>query len=293
MFYVLEKYVEVIYNDTYTRLQVQRFNHEKKKKNRVFDILCKLGVNNDNEEESERTSLSRTKRNIKEICLANSFEYFVTLTINKQSCNRLVLTECQELLKKELKKYKRKESDFGYIFITEKHDKDGFHFHGLVKGIDISDLKQFTKNDYDLSLGNKLPYKLINSIKRGDVIYHLTWWDDLGYNTLSPIRDYNKCCNYILKYITKDCVRNEHNQIYICSRGLKKAKRQEIMPFDINHYNIYIEKNGQLLSKIYNDERGFITSIDFDWEELNEHQKSCYPFEIVPKSEFNKKMIDF
>ena len=287
----MEKYVEVIYNETYTRLQIQKFSYEKNKKSRLNDILCKLGVENDNEEETERTSISRTKRNIKEICFANRFEYFVTLTINKQSCNRLILSECQDLLKKKLKALKRKESDFGYIFITEKHDKEGFHFHGLIKGIDCSNFDLFTSKDFDLSLGNRLPYKLINSINRGDIVYHFPFFDTVGYNTISPIRDYNKCCNYILKYITKDCVRNEHNQIYICSRGLKKAQRQEVMPFDINHYNVFIEKEGQLVSKIYPGD--WVTSIDFDWDELNEKQKSCYPFEIIPKKEFNKKLIDY
>lgn len=287
----MEKYIEIRYNEDYTGLQVQHFGSKKGSKSRLNDILCKLGVENDNEEESERASISRTKRNIKEICLANRFEYFATFTINKQSCNRLVLTECQDLLKKKLKALKRKNADFGYIFITEKHDKGGFHFHGFIKGIDVSDFVQYTEKDFDLSLGNKLPTKLIKSIKRGDIIYHFPFFDSTGWNTISPIRDYNKACNYIMKYITKDCVRNEHNQIYISSRGLKKAERVEVMPFDINHYNIYIEKNGELISKIYTND--FLQTIEFDWNELNDKQKGCYPFEIIPQKEFNNKLIDY
>ena len=46
------------------------------------------------------------------------------------------------------------------------------------------------------------------------------------------IKNYNACCNYITKYITKDCIRNSHNQIYISSRGLKKALRTDIQNFD-------------------------------------------------------------
>lgn len=49
-----------------------------------------------------------------------------------------------------------------------------------------------------------------------------------GFNSFSNIRDYNKTCSYITKYITKDCVKNSHNQIYMCSRGLKKAYKEEI-----------------------------------------------------------------
>lgn len=280
----MTRYTEVIYNDTYTKLIVQNVS-DKKQKNNI------IGGFYDNEKESERASLSRTKRNIKEICLANRFEYFATLTINKQSCNRLVLSECQDLLKKKLKALKGKNTDFGYIFITEKHDKEGFHFHGLIKGIDCSNFDLFTSKDFDLSLGNKLPYKLINSINRGDTVYHFPFFDTIGYNTISPIRDYNKCCNYITKYITKDCVKNEHNQIYISSRGLKKAERVEVMPFDINHYNTFIEKNGQMVSRIYKND--YLVCSEFDWNDLNDKQKSCYPFEIVPIKEFNKKNIDY
>lgn len=58
--------------------------------------------------------------------------------------------------------------------------------------------------------------------------------DRLGFNSFSRIRDYNKCCNYITKYITKDCVKNSHNQVYICSKGLKRADKYEILPIDDN-----------------------------------------------------------
>lgn len=57
---------------------------------------------------------------------------------------------------------------------------------------------------------------------------------ELGYNSFSPIKSYEKCCNYITKYITKDCVKNSHNQIYFCSRGLKRADKVEIENIDFN-----------------------------------------------------------
>ena len=51
--------------------------------------------------------------------------------------------------------------------------------------------------------------------------------DEVGFNSFSRIKDYTKCCNYITKYITKDCVRNTSGYIYISSRGLKKADTYE------------------------------------------------------------------
>ena len=53
-------------------------------------------------------------------------------------------------------------------------------------------------------------------------------FDFLGFNSFSKIKSIEKVANYILKYISKDCVKNSKNQVYICSRGLKKAERTEL-----------------------------------------------------------------
>lgn len=67
-----------------------------------------------------------------------------------------------------------------------------------------------------------------------------------------------------MKYITKDCVRNEQNQIYISSRGLKKATREEILPVDLTKFVTF---NHSLYS---ND---FISCVEFSSDDLNETQK--------------------
>lgn len=160
------------------------------------------------DEEIDRISLSRTKRNIREIAICNNFTHFATITVNSQFADRFSLQKCQDLLKLKIKsKIRRYNKDFAYIFITEKHKDGAFHFHGLVKNLD------FYTNDHGY-LSNKV-------------------FDEIGFNSFSKIRDFEKTCNYITKYITKDCIRNENNQIYICSRGLKKADKYEINPINI------------------------------------------------------------
>lgn len=165
-------------------------------------------LNKSTKEEVERVDLSRSRRMIRELALCNNFEYFATLTINSSSCDRFSLTECQERLRRKLKTLKQYNKDFAYLFITEKHKNGAFHFHGLVKGINNF---YTNKNGY---LSNKT-------------------FDQLGFNSFSKIRDYTKTCNYILKYITKDCVKNEKGTIYISSRGLKKATRSQIGAIDV------------------------------------------------------------
>lgn len=161
------------------------------------------------QEEIDRVSISRTRRNIRELALSNNFEYFATLTINSINADRFSLTQCQELLRQKLKKLKRNNKNFGYLFITEKHKDGAFHFHGLIKG--VQDF-YINKNGY---LSNRV-------------------FDEIGFNSFSKIKDYAKCCNYITKYITKDCVRNEAGTVYISSRGLKKALKSEIREIDLD-----------------------------------------------------------
>ena len=191
------------YNDTYFRITLNKYQREK-----GYEEINKKLTSINNSDEYQRQSLSRTKRNIKEIALCNNFQYFTTITINSKNCDRYSLIETQELLRKKLYKIKRKNKNFAFIFITEKHKDGAFHFHGLTRDIPL----YINKNNY----------------------YSNSTLDEIGYNSFSIIKDYNKCCNYITKYITKECIRNEHNQIYISSRGLKKADKYEIPLLDID-----------------------------------------------------------
>lgn len=193
-------------------------------------------------EEIQRSSISRSRREIREIALCNNFEYFATLTINSNSCDRFSLDDCQEKLRKIIKKIKRKNQDFIYLFITEKHKNGAFHFHGLVSGLDF----YTNKNGY-----------LSNSD-----------FDTLGFNSFSRIKSKSKVSNYILKYITKDCVKNSKGTIYISSRGLHHSIRTEI-PLDtqvaFTYENDYCKIKDFSIDKLSQDEKlYFLNKFDFD-----------------------------
>lgn len=76
-----------------------------------------------------------------------------------------------------------------------------------------------------------------------------------GFNSFSKIKDFNKCCNYITKYITKDCVKNEQGTVYISSRGLKKASRSQIgaINLDWSYENDFCKIKDFKLSETNND----------------------------------------
>lgn len=179
------------------------------KKESILKKLLPQEIKDYNADEVQRCSLSRSKRYIREIALCNDFQFFFTLTVDSKNADRFSLDECQEKMRKILKKIKRRNKDFKYIIITEKHKDGAFHFHGL--STDTGDL---VVNSY----GYLSSYEFST---------------ELGFNSFSPIRDYTKCCNYITKYITKDCVKNSHNQVYIVSKGLNRATRTELKDFPI------------------------------------------------------------
>lgn len=192
--------------------------------------LTKLKNNDNNINESYTSSLSRTRRRIFEIAMCNNFDYFVTLTINNNHI-RNDLELVQHDLRKLLKAYKRKVPNFKYVIITEKHkDGENFHFHGLMGGINEKDI-YINKNNY----------------------FSCSFFDILGFNSFSKINNYEKCCSYITKYITKDVVKNNHNQIYIVSRGLRKPDRFEIFDFKnlkFSYHNEYCDIQNMNLNKL-------------------------------------------
>lgn len=201
----MEKYFIKNYNGNDFRIYcVRSGKNENCKKIETF-------FEKDDKKECERVSLSRSKRVIKELALSNPFTHFATITVSSQNADRFSLTECQTLLRKKFKSLKRKNKDFIYLFITEKHENGAFHFHGLVGGID----NYYTNENGFLSHSH---------------------FDEIGFNSFSVIKDFTKCCNYITKYITKNCVRNESGTIYISSRGLKKAEKSEILAFPFQDY---------------------------------------------------------
>ncbi len=224
----------VRYNDTYWSLVSLPDEVFKKGKRHQKSIVST------DKDEVERISLSRSKNSIKELCLCNDFEYFITLTVSSKFdyYNRYDLEDCVDNIKKLMKAYKRKSSDFKYIYIIEQHKDKAYHFHGMVKGILEDDI-----------------------YKNKDGFLSSKFFDKLGRNSFDKIKDYNKCCSYITKYITKSCCRTDSGRVYFCSRGLKRAEEELMIDTDLNTIFDNVFQNDYCQKK------------DFDITRLSEQQK--------------------
>lgn len=100
--------------------------------NKSFDGINKPIIT-ENEEKNNNSlisAISRSRRMIREYSMCNDFKYFFTATVNSAVCNRYSLDVTQDKIRYIIKEFiKRKNKDFKYIFITEKHKDGAFHFH--------------------------------------------------------------------------------------------------------------------------------------------------------------------
>lgn len=157
--------------------------------------------NNNPQSLSLDKSISRAKSTIRDLALSNEFNYFGTMTFDKELVDRFNINDICDLLKTTFKAYRRKYKDFKYLYILEKHKNGAYHLHGLFDGFG------------DLYI-NKYGY--LNSI---------FFQEKLGkVNSFSVVKHKGKIANYITKYITKDCIRSPTRQLYFCSKGLQRSE---------------------------------------------------------------------
>lgn len=190
-----------------------------------FEDKEKLDIKITDDEEIERISKSRTKQKIKELALCNDFKYFYTQTLKD---NRYDLENFKKVIQEKFKAYKRKNKDFIYIIIYEKHKDGAFHLHGLIGGV-----------------GNDL---YINN----NGYYSLAFFEELGFNSISAIKDKEKTSSYITKYITKDIIKTDSNMSYFHSKGLKFAKRTKFDDFNYSNLDLTFEND---YIKIYKEKK--------------------------------------
>jgi len=167
------------------------------------------------------SSLSRTKSKIFEIALCNDWEWFATLTLNPEY-DRKDLRNYKKKLSTWIKNYNRlHQTNIQYLLIPENHKDGSWHMHGLIMGLPVEHLLEF-------SLSEKLPIKILVEIAHGHKMYSWpAYAKTFGYITISKIKNIESVSKYITKYITKDLFSTKidlNNHLYYCSKGLKRAE---------------------------------------------------------------------
>lgn len=156
------------------------------------------------------SALSRAKSTAREYGLCNRWDYFVTLTLDKQKVDRYDLVPFLREFFQWIQNENKKGANIEYLLVPEQHKDGAWHLHGLMRGIDVSPQPPGTPRDivatgYDCWLPFSLRY---------------------GFSTVSPVVSNVGCGFYITKYITKSLaglasLKGIH--CYYHSRGLRKS----------------------------------------------------------------------
>lgn len=162
---------------------------------------------------SMRSSRNRTIQSIYKYARQAVWNFFVTLTFNRESVDRFDYKECNDKVRVWLNNQKRSYApDLKYLFVPEQHKSGAWHFHGLIA--DVGDMA-FSDSGH--------------TTKTGQIIYNLSGWR-FGFSTATAVTDTNRVSGYIVKYITKDlCGATQYANRFLRSRNLGEPIEDEFL----------------------------------------------------------------
>lgn len=164
--------------------------------------------------ECRRISLSGTKNRIYNIARSNTWDWFITLTFDRNITDSSDYDTVIKKLSKYLNNFQQRyEPDMKYLIVPELH-KDGvhYHFHGLLSNVEHMQFR------FSGHFDNK-----------DNPIYNIVNWK-LGFTTATRVQDSGRVSNYITKYITKESEQYlKEKKRYYCSRNIERVKAEKFI----------------------------------------------------------------
>lgn len=152
------------------------------------------------------TNVARARSKVFDYSMCNSWDFFVTLTLNQKLYNRFDLKKYSKDLSQFIRDYNKKHGvKMKYMLIPEMHEDGAWHMHGFIYGLPESHL-----------ITNSYGYLDWEAYK-----------NKFGYISLDKIRSQEGASKYITKYIKKDLSarsRELNAHLYYCSKGLKQPE---------------------------------------------------------------------
>lgn len=208
---------------------------EKEKNEKLQKGIINESRTEKQESECKRISINQTKNRIYQLARANTWEWFITMTFDRNKTDSSDYQEIIDSLHKFLNNLRMNYApELIYLIVPELHaDGKHYHFHGLLA-----------------NTGN-LQFKYSGHIdhKSGRPIYNIVQWK-LGFTTATRVTDTAKVSGYITKYITKEC----------CS--VLKNKKRYYVSHNINRPEIiYTVLNEEEFQAYYGDKIKYCKSI--------------------------------
>lgn len=156
-------------------------------------------------------SLQRTRRVVREILMANHWDWFVTVTFNNVMQDKSNDREVYKQWEKFRRDIRKRFPDMYYLAVPERHKSGCIHFHFVAGGITKEELKLVFSGHYD---------------KSGREVFNCNAWR-YGFSTVTAVEDTEKAAGYLLKYIGKDLgVSEEYKKRYWASRSCNRPKKR-------------------------------------------------------------------
>lgn len=159
---------------------------------------------------SAASSMNRTKNRVYYLARSNTWDWFVTLTLDPERVDSHDYDVCVKHLKGWIDTVRRTCGGLKYIIVPERHKSGRFHFHGLFAccgGLSFTDSGHRTGG--------------------GQAVYNVGRYG-LGFSTATAVTDNSRVVQYISKYITKDlCAVSYGRKRYWASRNLEQAEIAE------------------------------------------------------------------
>lgn len=149
----------------------------------------------------------RAKQDIFDLARANSWDYFVTMTLDGAKVDRYNYDEVVPKLQTFTKFLRRHGCQ--YLIVPELHKDGAFHFHGLVQGV------------------LEMKYRETKYNKQGEPYdcFSIVGYN-LGRSDISLVRDQARVSSYMTKYVTKELLQTvpKGKKRYWASRGLARPQ---------------------------------------------------------------------
>ena len=157
------------------------------------------------EGEDRLRSMRRARAKLRRLALANEFEWFVTLTLDKDRIDRYDPRAIMQKVNRWLDNMVRRHG-LRYVLVPEQHKDGAYHFHGFFAG----DVEAVESGHYDSS---------------GHMFYNLPQWE-YGYTTaLRLYGTYSQAVAYVCKYIGKQDGERPMGRWYYSGGGLKEPPK--------------------------------------------------------------------
>lgn len=166
--------------------------------------------------QNRNSSVARTRILLDMLLEMNDFDWFWTLTFDKEKIDRTDANKVFHCYEKYIDNLSHKYPNFAYVCIPELHEKGCYHFHILAKGITVKEMGLVNSGKVCCSWATlkngiaskeyfdrtKHLYEDVLKETDGQPVYNITSFA-YGYTTCTRIMSRAKCNSYVKKYIQK------------------------------------------------------------------------------------------